>query len=202
VAKAAPSCASDGEETWETFEELHALGEKTDLLMYGALRTDCGFSRIDLYYKRVQAGFSFQPLKHLQIRPYYYLIVKDPSAKRTHAICLELNANDFSLHRWRIEEKNRIEEDFQPSGNTTRFTDQLELGRPVRVGGLRVEPYAKGYAKYDLRYLGWAYTRVYLGAYKQLPHRMTLDGYYVRQFGSHLEPGTTNAIGLTIHARF
>jgi hypothetical protein len=202
AAHAAPSCEHRGTQTWETFEDNHPLTEKTDLMLAGGLRTGCGFSGISPYYERAQAGFEIQAMRHLQFRPYYMLIVKQPGTQRTHSIALEINANNLALAHWRVTDKNRMEESFQPSGATTRYTNEAQFTRPISWGDARIEPYVKGQAKYDLRYLGWVYTRVYAGINKPLTPKVSLDGYFVRQFGSHLSPGTANAIGLTVHTRF
>ncbi|MGH9687968.1 MAG: DUF2490 domain-containing protein [Candidatus Acidiferrales bacterium] len=203
LAHAAPSCDQSAVQTWETFEDYHALGEKTQLLMEAELRTNCGLNgNIYPYYQRAEAGFTFQPLKHLEIRPYYYLTFKNPGAKRTHAIILQITANNFELHRWIISDENRIEEDFQPVQQTTRYTNQLRLARRLRIDGIRAEPYAKGRVTYDLRFRGLAYSRVYVGVEKPLTPKVSLDGYYVRQFGSKLVPGMVNGIGLTVRTSF
>ena len=206
TAQAAPACTDSGAETWDTFEDYHALGQekKTDLLLEGAVRTDCGFSDIQLNYRKAKAGFSFQPLKHLEIRPYYFLVVKEPGTKRTQGLSVEIIADDIPLgRRLLLEEKNRFEEDFRPTGKTTRYANMIQLFRPVRVGDVYLKPYAKGQAKYDLRYLGWVYTQLYFGVQKPLARRkLILDGYYVRQFGSHLSPGSFNGIGMTVRTYF
>jgi Protein of unknown function (DUF2490) len=199
---AAPACDQTGVQTWETIEADHALSNKTELFMEGALRTDCGLSDIYPYYQRAEAGFSLQPLAHLQVRPYYFLQINQPGVKRKHVINLEINANDFSLHHWIVADTNRFEEDFQPSGDTTRYTNELQVSRPVRPDGLRLEPYVKGRAKYDLKSLGLVYTRLYVGVKKPLTRKLSLDGYYVRQFGAHLEPGIVNGIGVTVKLQF
>lgn len=199
----AASCQQSGVQTWETFEDLHPVGESTQLLMEAALRTDCGLDgNTSLYYQRVEGGLVFQPLKHLQIRPYYFLSIKKAGASRSHGINLAFTANNFKFHHWGIRDENRIEEDFLPSEDTTRYTNELEFNRRVRVHGLEMEPYLKGYVKYDLKHMGWAYERVYAGFTKTLKPKLLLDVYYVRHYGTSLDPGDTSAIGLTVRGRF
>jgi hypothetical protein len=203
AASATPACQSNGVQTWETFEEHHPLTSTTDLLLSEAPRTaDCGWNGFYPYYNRIQAGFIFQPLAHLEIRTFYMMIINEPGTKRTHIPTLELNATDLKLGRWIVFDGNRMEEDFQPSGNTTRYTNWLQLTRPIYLGHSRFEPYVKGLAKYDLRYLGWAYTRAYAGVNKPLSKKLAIDGYFVRHFGSHLSPGDAYGVGVTFHARF
>ncbi len=200
-AHAAPSCQQSGVQTWETIEVSHALSMKTELFMEGALRTNCGLSGINPYYQKAEAGFVLQPRKHLRISSYYFLQINEPGVNRKHVLNLEIGPNNFTLHHWIVEDRNRFEEDFQSSGDTTRYSNELRLARPLRAGGLHLEPYAEGRGKYDLKYLGWVYTRVYVGIKKPLTQKISLDGYYVRQFGAHLNPGIVNGIGLTVRAR-
>lgn len=144
----------------------------------------------------------FQPLKHLEIRPYYYLTFKNPGSKRTHSINLQVTANNFKLRRWTISDENRVEQDFQPSGPTIRYTNQLRLGRTIRPDGIHLGAYAKGRVTYDLRYRDVAYSRLYAGIEKTLTPKISVDGYYVRQFGTALVPGNVNGIGPTVRTFF
>lgn len=201
-ARAAPACEQTSGQTWETFEDYHPVTRKSSLLLEGALRTDCGLNGLNPYYQRAQAGFAFQVLRHLQIRPYYSFVAKQAGANRTHSIELEIIANNLTLRRWRMEEENRIEEEFRPSGDTTAYTNKFQFGRNLRAGKMRMEPYAEGYAKYDLRYRGFQYTRLYAGVRKTLTQKLFMELFFVRQFGSHLSPGSSNAIGLTLRASF
>jgi hypothetical protein len=201
-ALAAP-CNQTAWQTWDTFMDYHPIGETTDLLMAAGIRTDCGLGgNIDPYFQQVVAGVTLQPFKHLQIFPFYDFVMEQAAASRYHGFNLEFRANNFEFHHWGLNDANRMEEDLQPTGDTTRYTNQLELTRRVRLHATEFETYAKGYAKYDLKYLSWAYERVYVGARKPLTPKLTLDVYYLRQYGTHLVTGNKNAIGLTVRARF
>lgn len=203
AAYGAPPCSQSGAQAWVTVEDYHPITPKTNFLLEGALRTDdCGAGGFYPYYGRAEAGFSFQPLKHLEVRPYYLMIVKRPGSKRIHGISLELVANNFKLGHWVMEDENRIEEEFVPTGTTTTYTNEIEFIRPLRLGAIRLAPYVEGETKYDLKYMSGKYTRAFIGIRKPLNRKMSLEAYYVRQFGLALEPGYANGIGFTLIAHY
>jgi Protein of unknown function (DUF2490) len=201
-AKAAPSCSHSGGQTWEYFNATHSLSEHTSLALGGSMRTNCGFGGFNPYNGRGAVGIRWRPLKHLEIYPAYTFLAITPGPAKIHEISLEISAVDLPIGRWAIQENNKIEEDFRPSGSTTRYSNELELSRPMRLGRFRLVPFAAEYLKYDLHRRGWNYTRLMIGASKSLTKKLSLQIYYARTNGSHFSPGITNALVTQFNLRF
>lgn len=202
AAQAAPSCAKSGGQTWDTFENSHPLTRRTNLLLEGAVKTDCGVGSPHLYYWRAEGGFGFRPQQHLEIRSFYEFIEHEPGANSSNIIALEAGVVGIRLGNWRLSDRNRFEGDFFPSVTTSRYGNYVELARPMRLRGAEIEPFAEEVIKYDLRFHGWVYTRLQLGVTKSLTKELSVRAYYVRQNGSHLSPGSLNGIGIAVLTYF
>jgi hypothetical protein len=209
------AAAQDAAEFWPQVNAYTHLRGATRFLAYSALDEgeDFPYSQWKL---GAQVGFRLKPMKHLHRRDIdedknhtlplaagYEYVATTESGSETHEDRIVLDATPgFRPHApFLIRDRNRVEFRWKDGQYSTRYRNRLQVEAGLRIGELRLTPYASGEIFHNSAH-DWYETQYTFGVQVPCRRLLMVDTYYLRQDCSSCTPNPVNVWGLTLNLFF